>query len=116
VRSLSTQLCLRLDTKLTHSYVFSRFYLHDPPKDDDGFIPPPDIPLEALRKEQELADAEPDVNPWACIILLAITVALMGVTAEFVRLDFPLLAHRITTHPRRLGSIVIIISYISAAR
>jgi len=47
-------------------------------------MPHPEIPAERLRKEQELAEAEPGVNPWACIILLVITVALMGVTAEFV--------------------------------
>ena len=48
-------------------------------------MPHPEIPAVALRKEQELAEAEPDVNPWACLILLVITVGLMGVTAEFVR-------------------------------
>lgn len=48
-------------------------------------MPHPEIPLEALLKEQELADAEPDVNPWACIILLVFTVGLMGISAEFVR-------------------------------
>jgi Ca2+:H+ antiporter len=48
-------------------------------------MPHPEIPAEALIKEEELANAEPEVNPWACIILLIITVALMGVTAEFVR-------------------------------
>lgn len=68
------------------SYVCSRIYLHDPPGDEfDAFMPHPEIPAEALRKEQELAEAEPDVNPWACLILLVITVGLMGVTAEFVR-------------------------------
>jgi Ca2+:H+ antiporter len=73
---------------MTHSHVSSRFYLHDPPDgDNDTLMPRPEIPPVALRKEQELADAEPDVNPWTCIILLAITVALMGVTAEFVRLS-----------------------------
>jgi len=68
-------------------YVCSRIYLHHPPGEDtdsDAFMPHPEIPAEALRKEQELAEAEPDVNPWACIILLVITVALMGVTAEFL--------------------------------
>jgi Ca2+:H+ antiporter len=67
-------------------YVCSRIYLHYPPgeKDTDAFMPHPEIPAEALRKEQELAEAEPEVNPWACIILLVITVALMGVTAEFL--------------------------------
>jgi hypothetical protein len=47
-------------------------------------MPHPDIPPEALEKERKLAEEEPDVNPWACIMLLVITVALMGVTAEFV--------------------------------
>jgi len=74
-------------TEVTLSYVCSRIYLHNPPGDDvdDVFMPHPEIPAEALRKEQELAEAEPVVNPWACIILLAITVAFMAVTAEFVR-------------------------------
>jgi hypothetical protein len=75
-------------TQVTLSYVCSRIHLHHPPGDDtdsDAFMPHPEIPAEALRKEQELAEAEPDVKPWACIILLVITVALMGVTAEFVR-------------------------------
>lgn len=75
-------------TEVTLSYVCSRIYLHHPPgeNDIDAFLPHPEIPAEALRKEQELAKAQPDVNPWACIIVLVITVALMGVTAEFVRL------------------------------
>lgn len=53
-------------------------------------MPHPDIPQEALLKEQELANAEPEVNPWACVVLLSITVALMGVTAEFVRVSVSL--------------------------
>jgi Ca2+:H+ antiporter len=70
--------------EISHSYVCSRFYLHDPPGEDNLFMPHPEIPPEALRKERELAEAKPEVNPWACITLLAITVALVGVTAEFV--------------------------------
>jgi hypothetical protein len=70
------------------SYVSSRFYLHDPPGEGNVFMPHPDIPPEALEKERKLAKEEPDVNPWACILLLVITVALMGVTAEFVRTIF----------------------------
>jgi len=73
---------------LACSYVGSRFYLHDPPGANNAFTPHPDIPPEVLRREQELEEAEPEVNPWACLILLAITVALMGVTAEFVRKPF----------------------------
>ena len=48
----------------TLSYVCSRIYLHDPPGDEyDAFMPYPEIPAEALRKEQELAEADPNVNP-----------------------------------------------------
>jgi hypothetical protein len=75
---------------ITPSYVCSRFYLHDPPGQEDVFLPHPEIPEEALEKERELAEAEPEVNPWACIILLVITVGLMGPTAEFVREISPL--------------------------
>ncbi len=48
----------------------------------------PDVPEEVLRMEKELEEAEPEVNPWACLILLAITAAFMGVTAEFVGHNF----------------------------
>ena len=73
-------------TEVTLSYVCSRIYLHNPPGDEnDSLMPHPEIPAEALLKEQELAQAEPEVNPWACILLLFITVGLMGVTAAFVR-------------------------------
>ncbi|KAI0262088.1 hypothetical protein BC834DRAFT_829364 [Gloeopeniophorella convolvens] len=65
-------------------YVCSRFYLHDPPGEGNALQPHPDIPPEALRKERELEEAEPEVNPGACLVLLVITVALMGVTAEFL--------------------------------
>src|SRR5258707_3250071 len=62
-------------------------------------MPHPEIPAEALRKELELAEAEPDVNPWACIITLIITVGLIGVTAEFVRFTTPTRTNVIFTSP-----------------
>ena len=67
------------------SYIGSRFYLHDPPGKNNVFSPRPDIPPELLAREKALEEAEPDVNPWACIILLVACVAFVGVTAEFVR-------------------------------
>jgi len=66
-------------------------------------MPHPKITAEALRKELELAEAQPDVNPLACIITLIITIGLMGVTAEYVRLL------------RRLGPIVIFTSPLPVA-
>jgi hypothetical protein len=51
-------------TEVTLSYICSCICLYDPPGDDtDAFMPHPEIPAEALRKEQKLAEAEPDVNP-----------------------------------------------------
>jgi Ca2+:H+ antiporter len=44
----------------------------------------PDAP-EALKKhERLLMMQEPQVNPWICVILLGITVALVAVTAQFL--------------------------------
>jgi len=75
--------------------------LHNPPGKDsaDEDMPHPKITAEALRKELELAEAEPDVNPWACIITLIITVGLIGVTAEFVRFTTPTRTNVIFTSP-----------------
>ncbi|KAH9053057.1 hypothetical protein EDB87DRAFT_310784 [Lactarius vividus] len=61
-------------------YVGSLFYLHHPPRANNTLTPHLDDPEEVLGRKE----AKPEVNPWACLILLAITVALMGVTAEFL--------------------------------
>lgn len=83
-------------TELAHSYVCSRIYLHDPPGQDDDSMPQPEISALALRREQRLAEEKPVVNPWACLIMLVITVALMGVTAEFVRFS---VSHSLVASP-----------------
>ncbi|KAH9017746.1 hypothetical protein EDB83DRAFT_2528521 [Lactarius deliciosus] len=62
-------------------YVGSLFYLHHPP---GTFTPQPDDQEEGLRTEQGVKETKLEVNPWACLILLAITVALTGITAEFL--------------------------------
>lgn len=66
-------------------YVASRMYLHNPPGDNNALTVPHDAPQEIHHQEVELLEEEPLVNPWACMILLVITVGLMSVTAEFVR-------------------------------
>ena len=48
-------------------------------------MPHPNIPDEALKMERKLELEEPKVDPWACIILLTVTVTLMAFTVEFVR-------------------------------
>ncbi|KAL1942230.1 hypothetical protein VTO73DRAFT_6294 [Trametes versicolor] len=65
-------------------YVASRMYLHNPPGDNNALTVPHDAPQEIHHQEVELLEEEPLVNPWACMILLVITVGLMSVTAEFL--------------------------------
>ncbi|THH13152.1 hypothetical protein EW146_g7028 [Bondarzewia mesenterica] len=65
-------------------YICSRFYLHDPPGEDNAFQVPDNAPEEIVERQHNLAMEEPKVNPWACILLLIVTVGIMAVTAEFL--------------------------------
>ena len=62
----------------------SRIYLHNPPGENNALTVSADAPEEIKHEEHELLEEEPLVNPWACMIVLIITVAIMSVTAEFV--------------------------------
>jgi Ca2+:H+ antiporter len=44
----------------------------------------PDARPEEKHQEKRLLDEDPEINPWACLLLLACTVALMVVTAEWL--------------------------------
>ncbi|KAH9895936.1 hypothetical protein C8Q73DRAFT_643814 [Cubamyces lactineus] len=65
-------------------YIASRIYLHNPPGENNALTVPHDAPIELHHEEKHLLEEEPLVNPWACMILLVITVGLMAVTAEFL--------------------------------
>lgn len=67
-----------------HSYVLSRVFLHNPPGEGNALRVAPNAPLEVKQAEHELQEIEPETNPWACMILLLVTVAIMSATAEFV--------------------------------
>ncbi|KAF9788189.1 hypothetical protein BJ322DRAFT_1047593 [Thelephora terrestris] len=65
-------------------YICSRIFLTNPPGEDNALELHPTAP-EALRNmERELREAEPKVNSWVCLGTIIITIALMGVTAEFL--------------------------------
>jgi hypothetical protein len=68
------------------SYLCSRIYLHDPPGDEDNLHQHKDAPQELKEEEMRLATLDPEVNQWVCIVVLIVALALMAVTAEFVRL------------------------------
>ncbi|KAJ7591409.1 hypothetical protein C8J56DRAFT_1136827 [Mycena floridula] len=65
-------------------YVCSRFYLHNPPGDDNAFRVAENAPAELKHQEEHLANTDPEVNVWVCMTMLAITIALMAVTAEWL--------------------------------
>ncbi len=77
---------LALDPSLMASprYVASRIFVHDPPGEDNAFQLSPDAPEEMKAMEQKLREAQPLTNVWACMIMLAVIVAIMAITAEFV--------------------------------
>ena len=59
-------------------------YLHNPPGKDNALSVPHDAPEELKEHEQRLREEEPLTNPWACMIMLLIIVALLANTAEWV--------------------------------
>lgn len=65
-------------------YIGSRIFLHNPPGDDNAVKVAPNAPLAYHKEEHHLIVVDPEINPWACMILLVITIALMATTAEFV--------------------------------
>nr|AVR29894.1 putative calcium-hydrogen exchanger 2 [Ganoderma lucidum] len=65
-------------------YICSRIYMHNPPGDNNALKVPHDAPEELKHEEKHLREEEPLANPWACMILLGITVAIMAITAEML--------------------------------
>ena len=80
---------LRCHSKeLWDRYICSRFYLHDPPGSREDLHEREDAPESFKAVVQEMEREDPDVNPWVCIILLAVTVVFIGFTTEFVSLRY----------------------------
>ncbi|KAF8521153.1 hypothetical protein JB92DRAFT_3111300 [Gautieria morchelliformis] len=65
-------------------YICSRIFLYDPPGDMNVLTVAADDPEEVRRIEAELAEEDPKVNPWVCLLLLISTVAVMATTAVFL--------------------------------
>ncbi|KAJ7667683.1 hypothetical protein DFH06DRAFT_983616 [Mycena polygramma] len=65
-------------------YLCSRIFLHNPPGPDNQLHEHKDAPAEFKEMVERMAEEEPEVNPWACLILLVFAVGLMAVTAEFL--------------------------------
>lgn len=68
-------------------YVASRVFLHRPPPGDDqaSLAEREDAPVEMKTAAAHLAEEEPEMNFWMCIISLLVTLALLATTVQFVR-------------------------------
>ncbi|KAH8109088.1 hypothetical protein DFH11DRAFT_1515975 [Phellopilus nigrolimitatus] len=65
-------------------YIASRIFLHNPPGDGNAFRPMSSAPTEVHREEEHLAQEEPKVKVWFCVLMLLATIAVMATTAEML--------------------------------
>ncbi|KAG1715963.1 hypothetical protein ID866_1187 [Astraeus odoratus] len=65
-------------------YVGSRIYYHNPPGEGHNMTNHPAAPEELRHEERKLANTEPEVNQWVCLVFLVINVGLMAATAEWL--------------------------------
>ena len=72
------------DTHHNHSYVCSRIFLTNPPGEENALVHHPSAPNALKEKERDLAEAEAEANSWVCLGVIAITIGLLAVTAEFL--------------------------------
>jgi Ca2+:H+ antiporter len=73
---------------LTYSfrYICSRIFLHNPPGEDNALslARHVDAPEELRERERHYETGDPEVKVWACLLMLAVTIAIMAATAEWV--------------------------------
>ncbi|CAE6439724.1 unnamed protein product [Rhizoctonia solani] len=73
-----------LSILLLIAYVGSRIYLHNPPGENNSLELHPNAPEIEKRLETEIEKAQPEIGPWFGITFLAVIVALIAVTAEWL--------------------------------
>lgn len=50
---------------------------------------PPNATRAEVDLEKKAEEEEPDINPWAGIVMIVVTVGIMAATAEWVSVDSP---------------------------
>ncbi|KDQ57906.1 hypothetical protein JAAARDRAFT_34718 [Jaapia argillacea MUCL 33604] len=88
-------------------YIGSRIYLHNPPGDHNALLPHPNAPEDILHQEQELEEGDPEVNPWACIAMLVVTIGIMAATAEWLVQSIEFVRHESNIQQEWFGLILI---------
>ena len=71
-------------THFNRSYICSRIFLHNPPGEDNALTLHPGAPEALKAMERNLAEEDPEASSWVCLGAIAITIALMAATAEFL--------------------------------
>ncbi|KAF8674549.1 hypothetical protein RHS04_07205 [Rhizoctonia solani] len=66
------------------AYIGSRIYLHNPPGENNALDLHPNAPEIEKRMEAEVEREQPEIGPWFGIVFLAIVVALIAITAEWL--------------------------------
>ncbi|KAJ7499245.1 hypothetical protein FB451DRAFT_1015185 [Mycena latifolia] len=94
-------------------YLCSRVFIHNPPGPDNGLHEHKDAPAEFKEMMEKMAEEEPEVNAWACLILLVFTVALMAVTAEFLVQSIEPMQERLQIKEEWFG--LVLLPFVSAA-
>lgn len=70
-------------------YICSRIFLHNPPGDDNALRPSAEAPVALKHEEEHLIATDPEVNQWVCLVMIAVSIAFMAATAEWVILFQP---------------------------
>nr|GAT43042.1 sodium calcium exchanger [Mycena chlorophos] len=83
-RTVFLQMSRGLAILLLGVYICSRIYLHDPPGENVALADHKLAP-EALRaRAQQKEELEPEVNPYVCLAVIAVTIGIMAATAEWL--------------------------------
>ncbi|KAH9482948.1 Vacuolar calcium ion transporter [Psilocybe cubensis] len=93
------QMSRGLAVLLLFVYLCSRIYLHNPPGDSNDLtrVTVSEAPEEFKEHVAHLRNDDPEVNQWVCMLMLAICIAFMATTAEYLveSIDFVQKSHRI---------------------
>jgi len=65
-------------------YICSRIFLHNPPGENFNLSEHKLAPEALKERAKEIENSEPEVNQWVCIGMLAVTIAIMAATAEWL--------------------------------
>ncbi|KAJ7591406.1 hypothetical protein C8J56DRAFT_783107 [Mycena floridula] len=88
-------------------YVCSRFFIHNPIGHEHGLHERNDAPEELRKHIAHMAQEEPKMNIWVCILAMVVGVALLAVSAELLVESIEVVKHTIQIKEEFFGLIVL---------